>query len=93
MSDVVSSAPAWAKPVASAAVSMRFPNMMPGNDGFGVDSWAPNSTRLGTWEIKGLLKERFSWLKVINSPGFSPGSMDLDAVSYSLSDSLSCTMR
>ena len=93
MSDAVSSAPAWAKPVASAAVSMRFPNMMPGNAGSGVNSWAPNSIRRGAREVKDWLKERVSWLNVINSPGFSPGSLDLDAVSYSLSDSLSCTMR
>ena len=91
MLDAVSSAPACAKPVASAAVSMRFPNMMPGNAGSGVISWAPNSTSPGAWEGEDWLKERFSWLA--NFPRFSPGSLDLDASSYSLSESLSSTMR
>lgn len=53
---------------------------MPGNSGSGVISWAPNATRLGAREVKDWLKERFSWLAVTNSPGFSPGSLDLDAV-------------
>ena len=62
MSDDEESAPvaAWARPVASAAVSMRFPNMIPGKSGSGFISWAPKSTRTGAGEIEGELKEHLS---------------------------------
>ena len=51
---------AWARPVASAAVSMRCPNMIPGKSGSGFISWAPKSTSTGAGEIEGELKEHLS---------------------------------
>ena len=80
----------WARPVASAAVSMRLPNMTVDKSEVGKSgAWCPKSAAPGALRVELELKGRWSLLAGANAcPGFSP---DLDAVSYSLSDELRST--